>query len=99
MVDASPPGTNQTSLPEPQAADVAAAKNNASPGATDWQGKLSGAHLAAAATIDELLAKEALANLKRTRATVHAETVKSEARIPGPAGHTHRKTTAVGIHG
>ena len=40
---------------------------------------------AAAATIDELLAKEALASLKRTRATAHAEAVKSKPRIPVPS--------------
>jgi hypothetical protein len=39
---------------------------------------------AAAATIDELLAKEALANLKRTRATAHLETLKSQARMQIP---------------
>jgi hypothetical protein len=37
-----------------------------------------------AATIDELLAEEALANLKRTRATAHLETVKSRPRVQIP---------------
>jgi hypothetical protein len=45
----------------------------------------AGAHRIAAATIDELLAKEALANLKRARATARAEPVKSKARTPVPA--------------
>jgi len=40
--------------------------------------------VAAAATLDELLAEEALANLKRTRATAHLETVKSKARVQIP---------------
>jgi outer membrane murein-binding lipoprotein Lpp len=40
---------------------------------------------AAAASIDELLAKEALANLKRVRAAAHEETVKFKARVPIPA--------------
>ena len=82
MVDAS---TNKpTSSPEPQAADVAAAKNNASQARPTDKASPASPHLAAAATIDELLAKEALANLKRARATVHAETVKSKARVLVP---------------
>jgi hypothetical protein len=44
----------------------------------------STAAAAVAATIDELLAEEALANLKRTRATAHLEAVKSKARVPIP---------------
>jgi hypothetical protein len=40
--------------------------------------------LAAAATIDELLAKEAIANLKRARATVRTAPVKSTARVIVP---------------
>ena len=82
MVDASP--DKPTSSPEPQAADVAAAKNNASQARPTGKAGAAAAHLAAAATIDELLAKEALANLKRARATVHAETVKSKARVLVP---------------
>lgn len=39
---------------------------------------------AAAASIDELLAKEAIANLKRMRATAHMEPVKSKPRVPIP---------------
>jgi hypothetical protein len=56
---------------------------------TEPRGKSTAAdaHLvaaAAAATLDELLAKEALANLKRTRATAHLETLKSQARVQIP---------------
>lgn len=40
---------------------------------------------APASTIDELLAKEALANLKRSRATTRSEPVKFRARTPIPA--------------
>jgi len=40
---------------------------------------------APASTIDELLAKEALANMKRTRATTRSEPVKFKARTPIPA--------------
>lgn len=83
MVDAST--DKPTSSPEPLAADVAATKDNASGARQTGKVTFAGAHLAAAATIDELLAKEALANLKRTRATTHAENVKSKARIPIPA--------------
>ena len=83
MVDAST--DKPTSSPEPLAADVAATKDNASGARQTGKVTSAGAHLAAAATIDELLAKEALANLKRTRATTHAENVKSKARIPIPA--------------
>lgn len=83
MVDAST--DNPTSSPEPPAADVAAAKNNTSDARPAGKANSAGAHLTAAATIDELLAKEALANLKRTRATTHAENVKSKARVPIPA--------------
>jgi hypothetical protein len=54
---------------------------------TELHGKSSAGgspSVAAAATIDELLAKEALANLKRTRATAHLETLKSQARMQIP---------------
>ena len=81
MVDAS---TNKPTSPDLQAADVAAAKNNASQARPTDKVSSASPHLAAAASIDELLAKEALANLKRTRATAHAETFKSKARIPVP---------------
>ena len=54
------------------------------PGPTAGQTELRPCSPAAAATIDELLAKEALASLKRSRATAHADTVKSKARILVP---------------
>ena len=63
---------------------MAADKNNASKARPTGKQTFASAHLAAAATIDELLAKEALANLKRSRASAHAETVKSKARILVP---------------
>jgi len=83
MVDAST--DNPTSSPEPPTADAAAARNNASDARPPGKANSAGAHLTAAATIDELHAKEALASLKRTRATTHAENVKSKARVPIPA--------------
>lgn len=83
MVDAST--DKPTSSPEPAAADTAAAKNNTSDARPAGKANSAGAHLTAAATIDELLAKEALANLKRMRATTHVENVKSKARVPIPA--------------
>ena len=79
MVDAST--NNPAPSPDLRAADAAAAKNNASQARPTDKVSSASPHLAAAATIDELLAKEALANLKRSRATVHAETVKSKARV------------------
>ena len=45
----------------------------------------AGGQRASAATIDELLATEALANLKRTRVTARTEPVKLKARTPIPA--------------
>lgn len=82
MVDAST--NNPTPSPDLRAADAAAAKNSASQARPTDKVSSASPHLAAAATIDELLAKEALANLKRSRATVHAETVKSKARVLVP---------------
>jgi len=80
MVDTS---TNDaTSSPEQKPIDVGANKTNASQAAP--ADKPSSARAAAAATIDELLAKEALASLRRTRTTAHAEAVKSKPRIPVP---------------
>ena len=61
---------------------AAADKNNASqarPG-----GSAADPRLAAAATIDELLAKEALANLKRNRASARIDTAKFKPRVPIP---------------
>jgi hypothetical protein len=82
MVDAST--DKPTSSPELQAADAAATRNGASQPQAASKPISAGAHVAAAATIDELLAKEALASLKRMRATTHAENVKSKARVPIP---------------
>lgn len=70
--------------PVSQPAGVDADNNSASQAQPTGKPNFASAHLAAAATIDELLAKEALANLKRSRATAHAETVKSRARILVP---------------
>ena len=82
MVDAR---TNKVaSSPESQPAGVDADNNTASQAQPTGKPSFASAHLAAAATIDELLAKEALANLKRSRATAHAETVRSKARILVP---------------
>jgi hypothetical protein len=83
MVDAST--DKPTSSPEQPTADAIATKINTSDARPAGKANSAGAHLTAAATIDELLAKEALANLKRTRATTHAENVKSKARVPIPA--------------
>ena len=83
MVDAST--DKPTSSPEQPAADAAAARKNASDARPAGKANSAGAHLTAAATNDELLAKEPLENLKRTRATTHAENVKSKARVPIPA--------------
>jgi hypothetical protein len=82
MVDAST--DKPTSSPEPPAADAAVTRNNTSDARPAGKANSAGAHVAAAATIDELLAKEALASLKRMRATTHAENVKSKARVPIP---------------
>ena len=85
MVDAKTnKATPPTSSPELPPAGVDAVKNNASQARPTGKANSSGAHVAAAATIDELMAKEALASLKRTRATAHAETVKSKARVLVP---------------
>jgi hypothetical protein len=61
---------------------VDADKNNASQAARKTSAAAS--HLAAAAAIDEILAKEALANLRRTRATARADAARSKPRIPIP---------------
>src|SRR3954447_11340544 len=83
MVDAR---TNETASPtasaESRATGVDADKNNASQAARKTSAAAS--HLAAAAAIDEILAKEALANLRRTRATARADAARSKPRIPIP---------------
>jgi hypothetical protein len=86
MVDAR---TNASASPTPSTASgptgADAGKSDTSQARPTGKASAFGAHLVAAATIDELLAKEALANLRRTRATARAEPVKSQARIPVPA--------------
>ena len=82
MVDAS---TNDaTSSPEQKPSRCGRKQDQRLPGGTRGQTEFCQPRLAAAATIDELLAKEALASLRRTRTTAHAEAVKSKPRIPVP---------------
>jgi hypothetical protein len=85
MVDAR---TNETALPtsstESPPAGADADKSNASQTRPPGKASAAGARLVAAAAVDELLAKEALANLKRTRVTARAETIKSKPRISIP---------------
>ena len=59
-------------------------RSNTSQARPPGKASAAGSRVVAAAAIDELLAKEALANLKRTRATARAETVKSRPRISVP---------------
>lgn len=59
-------------------------EGNASQARPTGKATAAGSHLAAAASIDELLAKEAIANLRRTRATAHTDAIKSKARVPVP---------------
>src|SRR4051794_2164063 len=83
MVDATTTdkaASSPESTPAGMNADKTAASQTRPPGKPDF----ASARLAAAATIDDLLAKEALANLKRSRAAAHADTVKSKARILVP---------------
>jgi hypothetical protein len=86
MIDAR---TNETASPtlsaESQPTGVDADKSNTAQARPTAKASAAGTHRVAAATIDELLAKEALANLKRSRATARAEPVKSKARTPVPA--------------
>ncbi|WP_027581594.1 hypothetical protein [Bradyrhizobium sp. Ai1a-2] len=81
------PATNETaaqatSASQPTAAD--AGKGGASQTRPGNKAKAA-APRAAAATVDELLAQEALATLKRTRAMARGEPVRSKARAPVPA--------------
>lgn len=86
MVDArTNKAASPTSSPESPPTGVTADKTTAAAAQPAVKPSFASAHLAAAATIDELLAKEALANLKRSRATAHADTVKSKARILVPS--------------
>jgi hypothetical protein len=82
MVDART--SKVASSPESQPAGVDAVRSAASSAQPTGKQTFASAHRAAAATIDELLAKEALANLKRSRATAHAEPFKSKARVMVP---------------
>ena len=82
MVDATT--DKAASSPESPPAGMNADKTTASPARPTGKPSFASARLAAAATIDDLLAKEALANLKRSRAAAHADTVKSKARILVP---------------
>jgi hypothetical protein len=86
MIDAR---TNETASPTlsavSQPTGVDADNSNIAQARPTAKANAAGAHRIAAATMDELLAKEALANLKRSRATARAEPVKSKARTPVPA--------------
>lgn len=64
---------------------AAADKNNASQARPGGKASAADPRLAAAATIDELLAKEALANLKRNRASARIDSAKFKPRVPIPA--------------
>jgi hypothetical protein len=74
-----------TASAESRATGAAADKNNASQTQAGGKASAAGPRLAAAATIDELLAKEALANLKRNRASARIDTAKFKPRVPIPA--------------
>jgi len=94
MVDATT--DKAASSPESPPAGMNADKTTASPARPTGKPSFASARLAAAATIDDLLAKEALANLKRSRAAAHADTVKSKARIlvprpPSWSNHPRRR--------
>ncbi|MBR1259887.1 hypothetical protein JQ598_04720 [Bradyrhizobium sp. U87765 SZCCT0134] len=79
MVDPTPPETPPTTPaadPQPQAAVA---------GANGSKAQTAGKAGPASPTIDELLAKEALANLKRARAVPRSEALKPLTRKPVPA--------------
>jgi hypothetical protein len=83
------PETNETTAPvtstasQPTATD--AGKGGASQARPGNKSKADGAHRVAVPTVDDLLAQEALATLKRTRAMAKGEPVRSKARAPIPA--------------
>jgi hypothetical protein len=83
------PATNETTAPAAstasQPAAPAAGKGGASQAQPSNKAKAATASRVAAATVDELLAQEALATLKRSRATARGEPVRSKARAPVPA--------------
>jgi hypothetical protein len=86
MVDAA---TNETpavkSATDPRPADADAAKSAASQSRPVGKATAGATSRVAAATIDELLAKEALASLKRSRTMARGEPVGLKARTPIPA--------------
>jgi hypothetical protein len=85
MVDAKTnKAASPTSSAELQPAAVDADKSNASQAQPTGKATAAGPHLAAAVSFDEILAKEALASLKRTRATAREDAVKSKARVLVP---------------
>lgn len=83
------PATNETTAPatptasQPTAID--AGKGGASQARPGNKAKAAGASRVAAASVEELLAQEALATLKRSRAMARGEPVRSKARTPIPA--------------
>jgi hypothetical protein len=83
------PATNDTPAPatstasQPTATD--AGKGGTSQTRPGNKAKAPGAPRVPAATVDELLAQEALATLKRSRAIARGEPVRSKARAPVPA--------------
>ena len=85
MVDT---GNNETATPpsaEAQPAGVGPNKGNTVQAKPAAKRGAAGGRRAAGATIDELLATEALASLKRARATARIEPVGTKARTPIPA--------------
>lgn len=85
MVDArTDKAASPTSSPELRPAGADADRSNASQARPTGKAAVAGSHLDAAASFDELLAKEALANLRRTRTTARTDTVNSKARVLVP---------------
>ena len=84
------PATNETAAPATSTASQPAASDAGKGGGASQmrpgnKAKAAGAPRVAAPTVDELLAQEALATLKRTRSMARAEPVRSKARAPIPA--------------
>jgi hypothetical protein len=82
------PATNETTAQTASTASQPAAdggNDGASQTRPGNKAKGAGAPRAAAATVDELLAQEALATLKRSRAMARGEPVRSKIRAPVPA--------------
>lgn len=80
---------NETPAPtvsaDPRPAEPDAGKSGAAQSQAAGKAGATGSSRAASATIDELLAKEALANLKRSRAAMHTQPVQFNNRAPIPA--------------